>query len=144
VSQQAQAIARDLFIEPTRRPAVYVKRAGVAGWYPLKGIVYFLQNREFWPLFTSRVVPLTVISIIVYFVLFTFTFLPQFAFLAIFHGWGAWPNAVVLVLGEGYVVIQVRRAPLGLSLCMGTVVNGPRRACLRASLSTSAVLMSST
>lgn len=41
-----------------------------------------------------------------YFVLFTFTFIPQFAFLAIFHGWGAWINAVVLVLGEGLVIIQ--------------------------------------
>jgi hypothetical protein len=45
-------------------------------------------------------------SFLVYFVLFTFTFLPQYAFLAIFHGWGAWVNAVVLVLGEGLVIIQ--------------------------------------
>lgn len=42
----------------------------------------------------------------VYFVLFTFAFLPQYAFLAIFHGWGAWVNAVVLVLGEGLVISQ--------------------------------------
>ena len=49
---------------------------------------------------------MSIISFIVYFLLFTFTFLPQFAFLAIFHGSGAWLNAVVLVLGEGLVIVQ--------------------------------------
>jgi hypothetical protein len=24
----------------------------------------------------------------------------------IFHGWGAWPNAIVLFLGEGLIIIQ--------------------------------------
>lgn len=50
--------------------------------------------------------PLSLISFFVYFVLFSFAFLPQFLFLAIFHGWGAWFNAVVLVLGEGLVIVQ--------------------------------------
>lgn len=54
----------------------------------------------------SRLLPLCIISGLVYFLLFTFAFLPQFALLAIFHGWGAWLNAVVLVLGEGLVIIQ--------------------------------------
>ncbi|CZS73922.1 unnamed protein product [Fusarium graminearum] len=92
--------------EPLHRPLMYLKRAGKAGSYPLRGIWFFLCNREFWPLFMSRVLPLSLISFLVYFVLFTFTFLPQYAFLAIFHGWGAWVNAVVLVLGEGLVIIQ--------------------------------------
>lgn len=91
---------------PIARPATYLKRAGLAAWYPLRGIGYFLRNREFWPLFTSRILPLSLLSLIVYFLLFTFAFLPQFAFLAIFHGWGAWVNAVVLVLGEGLVIVQ--------------------------------------
>jgi protein associated with RNAse G/E len=39
-------------------------------------------------------------------ILFIFTFLPQLAFLAIFHGRAAWFNAIVLVLGEGLVIIQ--------------------------------------
>lgn len=92
--------------EPLHRPLMYLKRAGKAGSYPLRGIWFFLCNREFWPLFISRILPLSLISFLVYFVLFTFTFLPQYAFLAIFHGWGAWVNAVVLVLGEGLVIIQ--------------------------------------
>ena len=91
---------------PIHRPLTYSKRASIAASYPIRGIWYFLRNREFWPLFTSRILPLTLISFLVYFILFTFAFLPQFAFLAIFHGWGAWVNAVVLVLGEGLVIIQ--------------------------------------
>ncbi|KAI5460284.1 hypothetical protein BGZ63DRAFT_358162 [Mariannaea sp. PMI_226] len=92
--------------DPLHRPLLYLTRAGRAASYPLRGIWYFLRNREFWPLFAGRIMPLTVISLLVYFILFTFTFLPQFAFLALFHGWGAWVNAVVLVLGEGLIIIQ--------------------------------------
>ncbi|KEY64733.1 hypothetical protein S7711_05387 [Stachybotrys chartarum IBT 7711] len=88
------------------RPANYLRRAGIAASYPLRGIWYFLRNREFWPLFLGRLLPLSLISLLVYLVLFTFTFLPQYAFLAIFQGWGAWVNAIVLVLGEGLVIIQ--------------------------------------
>ncbi|EGR48345.1 uncharacterized protein TRIREDRAFT_32149, partial [Trichoderma reesei QM6a] len=74
--------------------------------YPIRGIWYFSRHREFWPLLFGRLLPLSLISFFVYFVLFSFAFLPQFLFLAIFHGWGAWVNAVVLVLGEGLVIIQ--------------------------------------
>lgn len=88
------------------RPFIYLRRAAVALSYPIRGIWYFSRRREFWPLFLGRLVPLSLISFFVYFVLFSFAFLPQFLFLAIFHGWGAWFNAVVLVLGEGLVIVQ--------------------------------------
>lgn len=88
------------------RPLIYLRRAAVAFSYPIRGIWYFSRRREFWPLFLGRLVPLSLISFFVYFVLFSFAFLPQFFFLAIFHGWGAWLNAVVLVLGEGLVIVQ--------------------------------------
>ena len=84
----------------------YISRALRATAYPLRGIWYFLRHPEFYPLFLSRLLPLCIISFLVYFILFAFAFLPQYAFLAIFHGWGAWINAVVLVLGEGLVIIQ--------------------------------------
>lgn len=90
---------------PLARPIQYLKRASVAQ-YAIRGIWFFARNREFWPLFTSRLLPLSIISLLVYVILFTFTFLPQYAFLAIFHGWGAWVNAVVLVLGEGLIIVQ--------------------------------------
>lgn len=88
------------------RPVSYMRRAGRAASYPLRGIWYFSRTKEFWPLFLGRLLPLSLISLVVYFILFAFAFLPQFAFLAIFHGWGAWVSAVVLVLGEGLVIIQ--------------------------------------
>jgi hypothetical protein len=91
----------------TTRTGAYVKRAAVAASYPIRGIWYFLRHRELHPLFFGRLLPLSIISFLVYFILFTFAFLPQFAFLAIFQGWGAWVNAVVLVLGEGLVITQV-------------------------------------
>ncbi|KAI0864754.1 hypothetical protein F4860DRAFT_510513 [Xylaria cubensis] len=88
------------------RPYSYVSQALVAASYPLRGIYYFLRHPAFYPLFLGRLLPLSIISALVYMILFIFTFLPQFAFLAIFHGRAAWLNAVVLVLGEGLVIIQ--------------------------------------
>ena len=40
-------------------------------------------------------------------VLFTWTYLPQVAFLAIFQGHLAWVNGTFLVLGEGAVIIAL-------------------------------------
>ncbi|KAH7015039.1 hypothetical protein EDB80DRAFT_706901 [Ilyonectria destructans] len=96
----------EALLRPVHRPIFYLKRASIAASYPIRGIWYFLRHREFWPLFVGRMLPLSLISFLVYFLLFTFAFLPQYAFLAIFHGWGAWVNAVVLVLGEGLIIIQ--------------------------------------
>ncbi|KAH9890836.1 hypothetical protein F4778DRAFT_369674 [Xylariomycetidae sp. FL2044] len=93
-------------MRPLERPYNYLTRALVAASYPIRGIGYFLRHREYHPLFFGRLLPLSIISTLVYVILFTFTFLPQFAFLAIFHGRAAWLNAVVLVLGEGLVIIQ--------------------------------------
>ncbi|ETS85534.1 hypothetical protein PFICI_03559 [Pestalotiopsis fici W106-1] len=93
-------------IQPLERPAGYISRALTAGFYPLKGIYYFLAHPAYYPLFLGRLLPLSLISVLVYTILFTFAFLPQYAFLAIFHGWGAWVNAVFLTLGEGLVIIQ--------------------------------------
>lgn len=95
--------------QPARRlgrPHSYLSRAFIGASYPLRGIVYFLRHPAYYPLWFSRLLPLCLLSLLIYTILFTFAFLPQYAFLAIFHGWGAWVNAVVLVLGEGLVIIQ--------------------------------------
>jgi len=92
---------------PFRGPWNYLSRAAKSAYFPIQGIWYFLRRPYFYPLFIGRLLPLSIISLLVYFVLFTFAFLPQLAFLAIFHGWAsAVVNATVLVLGEGLVVIQ--------------------------------------
>jgi hypothetical protein len=136
----AESSLTESLLQPFRRPAGYAKRAAISAAYPLRGIWYFLRHREFYPLFVGRLLPLSIISFLVYFILFTFAFLPQFAFLAIFHGWGAWLNAVVLVLGEGLVIIQVGLLPraLGILWCAIPSLSTDLRArdFLRASLST--------
>jgi hypothetical protein len=85
-----------------------IKDVVSASWlYPFKGVWYFCANREYWPLWGRRLIPLTVTSIVILGLLFTFTYLPQAAFLMIFHGHLAWFNAVFLVLGEAQVVIAL-------------------------------------
>ncbi|KAK3290930.1 uncharacterized protein B0H64DRAFT_49750 [Chaetomium fimeti] len=94
-------------LRPVRGFANYTPRALKSAAYPIRGIWYFLRHPEFYPLFVSRLLPLSIISFLVYFILFAFAFLPQFLFLLIFHGRaGAVINTTVLVLGEGLVVIQ--------------------------------------
>ncbi|KAM7202979.1 hypothetical protein V8F20_004226 [Naviculisporaceae sp. PSN 640] len=98
-------------LAPLRRflhqPVDLAARALRAASYPLRGIWYFLRRPEFYPLFAGRLLPLSIISFLVYVLLFTFTFPLQLAFLAIFHGWtGAIINTTILVLGEGLVIIQ--------------------------------------
>lgn len=83
-----------------------LKGAYNASWlYPLKGIVYFIGHPFLYPLVQARLLPVFILSIFVYGFLFTFVFLPQVALLALFHGVGAWPNAVVLTLGEGAAIV---------------------------------------
>lgn len=72
--------------------------------YPLKGIYQFVTHREYWPIFGARLITISVISIAVLCLLFPLVYLPQVAFLIIFHGKGAWINALFLVLGEGHVL----------------------------------------
>jgi hypothetical protein len=52
----------------------------------------------------SRLLPASLLSIFVLANLFLWTYLPQVAFLAIFHGRAAWFNGTVLVLGESAAV----------------------------------------
>lgn len=75
--------------------------------YPFKGLYYFLAHPSFYPFFGRRLIPLTILSIFILGILFTFTYLPQAAFLLIFHGPTAWISAVFLVLGEGNVIVAL-------------------------------------
>ncbi|RMZ76575.1 hypothetical protein DV737_g4745, partial [Chaetothyriales sp. CBS 132003] len=71
------------------------------------GFIYFISHPSFYPLFRARLLPIVLISIFVYTILFTFAFLPQVVFLAIFHYGGAWINATILVLGEGAAIVAI-------------------------------------
>lgn len=84
----------------------YIYRALHAGAYPLRGIWYFSKHRKFWPLWAGRLLPLSIISLLVYSMVFFFAYLPQVALLAIWQGRNAWFSALILTLGEGMVLIQ--------------------------------------
>ncbi|KAK5070521.1 hypothetical protein LTR64_000192 [Lithohypha guttulata] len=85
-----------------------VKLVGGASWlYPIKGIFYFLGHTRYYPLFRSRLIPVTLLSFVIYGILFTFAYLPIVAFLAIWHGPTAWINGAFLILGAGSAVIAL-------------------------------------
>ncbi|MCJ1485383.1 hypothetical protein MMC06_005557 [Schaereria dolodes] len=72
--------------------------------YPIKGIYYFAAHPFLYPLLRARLLPSLLLSIFVLTNLFLWTYLPQVAFLAIFHGPLAWVNGAFLVLGEGAAI----------------------------------------
>jgi len=72
-----------------------------------QGVCYFVAHRSLWPLFRARLVPIVLLSAFILVNLFFWTFLPQVALLAIFHGPGAWVNATFLVLGEGAAIVAL-------------------------------------
>lgn len=77
-----------------------------ATWlYPFYGVYYYAAHRFLWPLFKARLVPIVLLSAFFYTLLFTFAYLPQVAFLAIFQGKMAWINGMFLVLGEGAAIV---------------------------------------
>lgn len=73
----------------------------------IQGIIYFTIHPRFWPLFKGRLLTIILLSLFIYAILFTFAFLPQVAFLYLFHGPGAWVNAAFLTLGEGSAIVAI-------------------------------------
>ncbi|KZW03292.1 hypothetical protein EXIGLDRAFT_738050 [Exidia glandulosa HHB12029] len=79
--------------------------------YPVKGIYYLFGRKQLWPPVTKRIVPCMLLTVAVLAVMFTFTYLPQVAVLAIFNGPLAFVNAAGLVLSESsFIVTQLARA----------------------------------
>lgn len=69
--------------------------------------MYFFGHPFFYPLLRARLLPSALLSLFVLTNLFLWTYLPQVAFLAIFHGPLAWVNGVFLVLGEGAAIVAL-------------------------------------
>ena len=72
-----------------------------------QGIYYFCAHPFLYPLLRARLIPCFLLSLFVLINLFVWTYLPQVALLAIFHGPLAWINAAFLVLGEGAAIIAL-------------------------------------
>ena len=61
-----------------------------------------------YPLLRARLLPAFLLSTFVLLNLFFWTYLPQVAFLALFHpGSSAWVNGTFLVLGEGAAAVAI-------------------------------------
>lgn len=69
--------------------------------------MYFFGHPFLYPLLRARLLPCALLSLFVLANLFVWTYLPQVAFLAIFHGALAWVNGVFLVLGEGAAIVAL-------------------------------------
>lgn len=74
---------------------------------PEQGLWYFCSHPDLWPLLKGRLLPCFLLSILVLANLFIWTYLPQVAFLALFHKAGAWVNGTILVLGEGAAIVAI-------------------------------------
>lgn len=86
----------------SRRPLVQGRLT-----YP-QGIYYFFAHPFLYPLLRARLIPCLLLSLFVLSNLFVWTYLPQAAFLAIFHGRDlAWINGAFLVLGEGAAIVAL-------------------------------------
>ena len=68
---------------------------------------YFLTHPFLYPLLRARLLPCFLLTIFIYANLFIWTYLPQVAFLSIWHRQLAWFNATVLVLGEGAAIVAL-------------------------------------
>ncbi|KAF2640239.1 hypothetical protein P280DRAFT_469940 [Massarina eburnea CBS 473.64] len=80
----------------------------IASIYLLKGVVFFISHPYLYPLLKARLIPATLLSAFVLLNLFFWTYLPQVAFLALFHKTGsAWVNGTFLVLGEGAAAVAI-------------------------------------
>ena len=82
-----------------------------------QGLFYFVAHPFLYPLLRARLLPAFLLSIFVLGNLFFWTYLPQVAFLAIFHHAGAWLNGTFLVLGEGAAIVAILFEAFFVVLC---------------------------
>ena len=92
---------------PTDLSVTYLLRSFSRSLTLSQGIIYFCAHPFLYPLLRARLIPCFLLSLFVLFSLFLWTYLPQVALLALFHGPLAWVNAAFLVLGEGAAIIAL-------------------------------------
>lgn len=73
-----------------------------------QGIFFFIAHPFLYPMLKTRLLPAFLLSAFVLLNLFFWTYLPQVAFLSMFHkGGSAWVNGTFLVLGEGAAAVAI-------------------------------------
>jgi len=73
--------------------------------YPIKGLLFYLTHRELWKPLLSRIGPMLVMSVGVISSMFTFTYIPQAAVLALVNGPFAVVTTTLLILSESSTII---------------------------------------
>ncbi|KAF1963353.1 hypothetical protein CC80DRAFT_486751 [Byssothecium circinans] len=80
----------------------------ITSLYPIKGVFFFIGHPYLYPLLRARLIPAILLSAFVLLNLFFWAYLPQVAFLALFHKTGsAWVNGTFLVLGESAAIVAI-------------------------------------
>lgn len=88
--------------------SMYAARALRCSTNRQQGIFFFITHPYLYPMLKTRLLPAFLLSAFVLLNLFFWTFLPQVAFLSLFHrGGSAWVNGTFLVLGEGAAVVAI-------------------------------------
>lgn len=75
--------------------------------YPILGIPTLLSTPSLHPFLLSRLLPLTLLSLITLTLMFTLLYLPHVLLLSIFHGPLAWTNAIFMILSESSTLIAL-------------------------------------
>jgi hypothetical protein len=92
---------------PTQSASVYLGKSTIQT-NQQQGVVFFATHPYLYPMLRTRLIPAVLLSVFVLLNLFFWTYLPQVAFLSIFHkGGSAWVNGTFLVLGEGAAVVAL-------------------------------------
>ncbi|KAI5781890.1 hypothetical protein EDC01DRAFT_723114 [Geopyxis carbonaria] len=75
--------------------------------YPLLGLPYLFTHPQLHPSLLSRLLPLSLLSLLVLSTLFTLLYIPHVLLLTLFHSPLAWSNAALMVLSESASVIAL-------------------------------------
>ncbi|KAI5203977.1 hypothetical protein E4T39_03888 [Aureobasidium subglaciale] len=98
----AQDKVKNTVREEAQRVASLANDAAQSGayLYPIRGIFYFLSNRELWKPLAAKLLPTIALGVTTLAGVFFFGYLPQAAILAVFNGPLAAVNAALLCLSE--------------------------------------------
>ena len=90
--------------------------------------MYFWVHRSLWQPLISRLVPLFTLSVVVVSAMFTLTYVPQAAILAIFNGPLAVLTTFVLVMSESSAIITILSKTFLLEEALVDTFDGVRNA----------------
>ncbi|KAI4847653.1 hypothetical protein E4T44_04398, partial [Aureobasidium sp. EXF-8845] len=104
----AQDKVKETVREEAQRVAELAQEAAQSGayLYPIRGIFYFLSNRELWKPLVAKLLPTIALGITTLASVFFFGYLPQAAILTVFNGPLAAVNAALLCLNESSTIFN--------------------------------------